>query len=363
MPLWLQLSLGLFFAGGITAVGYQGVQIVPQGWRYTVQRLGKYTRSLEPGMGFIMPLYESISNKVDIRQQHMDLKPQKVITGDSASVEVDAVVFYEIVDVVKSTYSVTDLEGSIVNWVATAIRGGMGSMTLSEVLSQRDRITNELLEDADDVTNPWGVKIHRVKIKDIKPPEDVLLAMSEQLKAEKQKQAAISRAEGEQKSIELVAQGKKTQARLEAEAKKITMFAEAEANRESARLEAEGRLDIAKAEAEATRLMSEAISKGSIQAVNYFIAQKYITALSEMASANNHKVLLMPLEASHVLGALSGIAEIAKEAFQDKPLNLTSTLPSSEKLTASPPTTPTKKTTAPTEKKPETHELASENPK
>ena len=313
--LWVILALSLLVV--VLSMGYKGIKIVAQGRAYTVERLGKYTRTLTAGMNFIMPFYESVGDEIDMRQQHMDLEPQQVITADSASLTVDAVVFYQITDIEKSVYEVADFKGSMTNWVITAIRGGMGSMTLTEVLAQRDRITDELLSDADDITGPWGIKIQRIKIKDIQPPEDVLAAMSEQLKSEKQKASAILKAQGESESIRLIAQARQQESDFEADAQKNRLIKESEAKQKAAQLEALGKRDLADADAHATKVMSEAIKNGDIQAVNFFVAEKYVSALKDMASAKNHKVIMMPLESSNLLGALSGITEIAKEAFNN----------------------------------------------
>ena len=282
----------------------QATRAVPQGWVFTVERFGRYTRTLQPGLHFILPLVDRIGAKVNLREQVFQVPSQDVITRDNAMVTVDGVVFYQILDPVRAAYEVNDLEIALLNLTMTNIRTVMGSMDLDELLSHREQINAQLLAVVDEATASWGAKVTRIEIKDITPPIDLVEAMGRQMKAERDKRAEILMAEGERQSAILRAEGEKQSAILEAEGKKEAAFREAEARERQAQ-----------AEAHATAMVSEAIAGGNLQAVNYFVAQNYIQALKEMASAENHKIILMPLEASNVIGALGGIGEIAKEVF------------------------------------------------
>lgn len=286
---------------------YKSVQSVPQGMEYTVERFGKYTRTLSPGLDFIMPIVETIGRKLNMMEQVLDVPSQEVITKDNAMVRVDGVVFYQIMDAAKAAYEITYLDMAIVNLVMTNIRTVMGSMDLDELLSRRDEINARLLSVVDDATSPWGIKVTRIEIKDIAPPKDLVDSMARQMKAEREKRAQILEAEGLRQAEILKAEGLKQGAILDAEGRKEAAFRDAEA-----------RERLAEAEARATLMVSEAISKGDVQAINYFVAQKYFESLKDVAAANNSKLVFMPLEASSVIGALGGIGELAKEALQKK---------------------------------------------
>jgi len=286
---------------------FMSVKSVPQGMEYTVERFGRYTTTLRPGLNIIVPIIDRIGNKLNMMEQVMDVPSQEVITKDNAMVKVDGVVFYQIMDAAKASYEVNNLELAIINLVMTNIRTVMGSMVLDELLSQRDTINAQLLGVVDNATSPWGVKITRVEIKDIAPPRDLVDAMARQMKAEREKRASILEAEGLRQAEILQAEGEKQGAILQAEGRKEAAFRDAEA-----------RERLAQAEAKATEMVSEAIAKGDIQAVNYFVAQKYVDSLKDIAGSENSKLILMPLEASSVIGALGGITELTKEALTKK---------------------------------------------
>jgi regulator of protease activity HflC (stomatin/prohibitin superfamily) len=297
------LVLGFFVLLAIVLV-VRGVQSVPQGMEYTVERFGRYTHTLEPGLNLIMPIVDSIGRRINMMETVLDVPSQEVITKDNAMVEVDGVVFYQVLDAAKAAYEVNNLEFAILNLTVTNVRTVMGSMDLDELLSKRDEINTRLLHVVDDATTPWGVKVTRIEIKDIAPPKDLVDAMARQMKAERDKRAAILEAEGRRQAEILRAEGEKQAAILEAEGRKEAAFRDAEA-----------RERLAQAEARATLMVSEAISKGNVQAVNYFVAQKYVETLGRFADSPNQKILFMPLEASSVIGAIGGIGEIAKQAL------------------------------------------------
>lgn len=290
---------------GLLIVGFfKAVKVVNQGYEYTVERFGKYTRTLRPGLGIIVPFIDSIGAKMNMMESVMDVPSQEVITKDNAMIRVDGVIFFQVLNAAQAAYEVTDLTRAILNLTMTNIRTVMGSMDLDELLSKRDTINAKLLSVVDEATEPWGVKVTRIEIKDITPPQDLVEAMARQMKAERDKRANILEAEGFKQAEILKADGEKRAAILEAEGR-----------RESAFRDAEARERLAEAEAKATIDVSNAIASGDIQAINYFVANKYIEALKDIAAAPNQKVILMPLEASNVIGALAGITEIAREAF------------------------------------------------
>jgi regulator of protease activity HflC (stomatin/prohibitin superfamily) len=283
---------------------FLGVKVVPQGREFTVERFGRYTRTLAPGLHIITPYIESIGARLNMMEQVLDVPSQEVITKDNAMVTVDGVVFFQILDAAKAAYEVTNLELAILNLTMTNLRTVMGSMDLDELLSQRDRINAQLLHVVDEATTPWGIKVTRIEIKDIAPPSDLVDSMARQMKAERDKRAAILEAEGRRQAAILQAEGQKQAQILEAEGRKEAAFRDAEARERAA-----------EAEAKATAMLSQALARGDRQAINYFVAQKYVEAFGQFATSPNQKVVFLPLEATSLLGSLGGIGEIAREAF------------------------------------------------
>jgi regulator of protease activity HflC (stomatin/prohibitin superfamily) len=283
----------IVFAILVLLVIFAGVKTVPQGSNYTVERFGRYTRSLSPGLNLIVPFVERIGARMNMMEQVLDVPTQEVITRDNAIVAVDGVAFYQVLNAAQAAYQVTGLENAILNLTMTNIRSVMGSMDLDELLSNRDQINDRLLHIVDNATSPWGIKMTRVEIKDINPPANMVDSMARQMMAERNKRAQI----------------------LEAEGLKQAQVLEAEGRKEAAFRDAEARERSAEAEARATQVVSEAIAAGDIQAVNYFVAQKYTEAMARIGSAPNSKVVLMPMEASALVGSLGGIGQIAKEVF------------------------------------------------
>lgn len=284
------------------------IKVVPQGSNFTVERFGKYTRTLQPGLHVLIPFMEQVGYRVNMKEQVLDIPSQEVITRDNAMVRVDGVAFYQVLDAARSAYEVNDLNQAIVNLTMTNIRTVMGSMDLDDLLSNRDQINAKLLHIIDDATQPWGVKVTRIEIKDIAPPRDLIDSMARQMKAEREKRAQILEAEGLRQAAILRAEGEKQATVLAAEGQKEAAFRTAEARERSAQ-----------AEAKATELVSNAIAAGNVQAINYFVANNYVEALKALASADNQKVVLMPLEASSVIGSLAGLAQITGEAFKGGP--------------------------------------------
>ncbi|MBX9976628.1 MAG: SPFH/Band 7/PHB domain protein [Alphaproteobacteria bacterium] len=296
----------------------RSVRTVSQGYEYTVERFGRYLRTLSPGLHIIIPLVDRIGAKVNMMEMVLEVPSQDVITKDNAAVVVDGIVFFQILDAARSAYEVANLRNAILNLTMTNIRTVMGSMDLDELLSHRETINARLLLVVDEATSPWGTKVTRIEIKDIKPPRDLLDSMARQMKAEREKRALILEAEGERQSAILAAEGQRQAQILTAEGLKQSMILEAEARKESALRDAEARERLAQAEANATQMVSKAIQEGSVQSVNYFVAQKYVDALKAIATAPNQKLLMLPLEATNLLGSIAGIAEITKDALQNK---------------------------------------------
>ncbi|MDH0116627.1 SPFH/Band 7/PHB domain protein [Agrobacterium pusense] len=288
----------------VILVLFAGIKTVPQGYRYTVERFGRYTRTLEPGLNLIVPFFERIGARMNVMEQVLDIATQEVITRDNASVSADAVAFYQVLNAAQAAYQIANLENAIQNLTMTNIRSVMGSMDLDELLSNRDAINDRLLRVVDEAVGPWGIKVTRIEIKDIAPPKDLVDSMARQMKAEREKRAQVLEAEGARNAQILRAEGAKQSAILEAEGQREAAFRDAEA-----------RERLAEAEANATRMVSEAIAAGNVHAINYFVAQKYTEALAEIGTAENAKIVLMPMEASALIGSLGGIGTIAKEVF------------------------------------------------
>ncbi|AQT44347.1 Band 7 domain [Bartonella apihabitans] len=288
----------------VVATLFAGIKQVPQGYQYTVERFGRYTKTLMPGLNLIVPFFDRIGARVNMKEQVLDIPTQEVITRDNATVSVDAVAFFQVLNAAQSAYQVSDLNYAVLNLNMTNIRTVVGSMDLDELLSNRNTINEKLLHVVDEAAHPWGLKMTRIEIKDIQPPRDLVDAMGRQMKAERDKRAQVLEAEGDRNANILRAEGFKQAQILEAEGK-----------REAAYRQAEARERLAEAEAKATLVLSEAIAKGNVQAINYFVAQKYTDALASIGTANNQKVVLMPMEASSLIGSLGGIGAIAKEVF------------------------------------------------
>jgi regulator of protease activity HflC (stomatin/prohibitin superfamily) len=283
---------------------FGAVKMVTQGYHWTVERFGRYTRTLTPGLNVIVPFFDRIGRRMNMMEQVISIPQQEVITKDNATVTVDGVAFFQVFDASKASYEVSNLELAIITLTMTNIRSVMGSMDLDQVLSHRDEINERLLRVVDAAVAAWGLKVTRIEIKDIVPPSDLVEAMGRQMKAERVKRAEILQAEG-QRASEI----------LRAEGAKQSQILEAEGRREAAFRDAEGRERLAQAEAKATEMVSEAVARGDIAALNYFIAEKYLKAFGQLAESPNQKILMLPIEATQVLGSLAGIGEIAKATF------------------------------------------------
>ncbi len=285
---------------------FAGVKTVTQGYNWTVERFGRYTRTLTPGLNLITPYFDRIGRKMNMREQVIEIPQQDVITKDNATVTVDGIAFFQVFDAAKASYEISTLDNAIVQLTMTNIRSVMGAMDLDQMLSHRDEINERLLRVVDAAVSPWGVKVNRIEIKDIIPPKDLVESMGRQMKAERVKRADILQAEGQRQSDILRAEGAKQ-----------SQILQAEGRREAAFRDAEGRERAAQAEAKATEMVSAAVARGDVAALNYFVAQQYLKALGQLAESPNQKILMLPIEATSVLGALGGIGEIARATFGD----------------------------------------------
>ncbi|MEK1886300.1 MAG: SPFH domain-containing protein [Phyllobacterium sp.] len=288
----------------VLVVLFAGVKTVPQGYNYTIERFGRYTRTLAPGLNLIVPFFDRIGAKLNMMEQVLDVPTQEVITKDNANIAVDGIAFYQILNAPQAAYQVSGLQNAILNLTMTNIRTVMGSMVLDELLSNRDAINDRLLRVVDEAAHSWGIKMTRVEIKDINPPKDLLDSMARQMKAERDKRAVVLEAEGTRAAQILRAEGLKQ-----------SQILEAEGRREAAFREAEARERLAEAEAKATEIVSAAIAGGNVQALNYFVAQKYTEAFGKFASSPNQKIIFMPMEASSLVSTLGGIGALARDVF------------------------------------------------
>jgi regulator of protease activity HflC (stomatin/prohibitin superfamily) len=297
--------LPIIIVVAVIIVAAKSLITVPQGYEYTLEKFGRYKRTMEPGLHFIMPFFEAIGRKINMMEQVLDVPRQEVISKDNAMLGVDAVVFFQALDAAKAAYEVDNLRFAITNLTMTNIRTVVGAMDLDETLSKRDEINLRLLRVVDEATSPWGIKVTRIEIKDIQPPQDLIDSMARQMKAEREKRANILEAEGYRAAAILKAEGEKQSVVLESEGRKEAAFRDAEARERSA-----------EAEARATDMVSKAISAGNTNALNYFVAQKYIESLKAFANSPNQKVFFLPVEATSVIASIGGIAELAKDAMQ-----------------------------------------------
>ncbi|MBI1200026.1 MAG: SPFH/Band 7/PHB domain protein [Phenylobacterium sp.] len=289
-------------------VALGAIKIVPQGREYTVERFGRYTRTLKPGISFLTPFVEGVGRRVNMMEQVLDVDRQEVITKDNVTVQVDAIVFIQVMDAAAAAYRVDNLHYAIGQLTMTNLRTVVGSMELDEVLSQRDHINSRLLSVIDEATSPWGVKVARIEIKDLLPPPDITNAMARQMKAERERRAVITEADGEKQAAIARAEGSKQSAILEAEGRREAAFRDAEARERSAA-----------AEAKATEMVSDAIAKGDVNAINYFVAQKYVEAFGKLAESPQQKTVIVPAEMGALVGTVGGIGELVKAISADGP--------------------------------------------
>jgi regulator of protease activity HflC (stomatin/prohibitin superfamily) len=296
-------AVAIVFLVLAAVVALGAIKIVPQGREYTVERFGRYTRSLKPGMSFLTPFVEGVGRKINMMEQVLDVPRQDVITKDNVSVQVDAIVFIQVMDAAAAAYRVTNLDFAITQLTMTNLRTVVGNMELDEVLSQRDQINTRLLEVIDQATSPWGVKVARIEIKDLQPPPDITNAMARQMKAERERRAVITEADGEKQAAITVAEGQKQSAILQAEGRREAAFRDAEARERSAA-----------AEAKATELVSNAIAEGDVNAINYFVAQKYVEAFGKLAESPQQKTVIIPADMASLVGTIAGVGELVKTA-------------------------------------------------
>ena len=304
--------MGLIVAGMFLVlalvVALGAIKIVPQGREYTVERFGRYTRTLKPGISFLTPFVEGVGRQINMMEQVLDVPRQDVITKDNVSVQVDAIVFIQVMDAAAAAYRVTNLDFAITQLTMTNLRTVVGNMELDEVLSQRDAINSRLLGVIDEATSPWGVKVARIEIKDLQPPPDITNAMARQMKAERERRAVITEADGEKQAAITVAEGQKQSAILQAEGRREAAFRDAEARERAAA-----------AEAKATELVSDAIAAGDVNAINYFVAQKYVEAFAKLADSPQQKTVIVPADMSSLVGSIAGIGELVKSIGNDSP--------------------------------------------
>jgi len=304
--------MGLIVAGVFLVlalvVALGAIKIVPQGREFTVERFGRYTRTLKPGISFLTPFVEGVGRRINMMEQVLDVPRQDVITKDNVSVQVDAIVFIQVMDAAAAAYRVTNLDFAITQLTMTNLRTVVGNMELDEVLSQRDQINTRLLDVIDQATSPWGVKVARIEIKDLQPPPDITNAMARQMKAERERRAVITEADGEKQAAITVAEGQKQSAILQAEGRKEAAFRDAEARERAAA-----------AEAKATELVSDAIAAGDVNAINYFVAQKYVEAFAKLAESPQQKTVIVPADMSSLVGSIAGIGELVKSISADNP--------------------------------------------
>lgn len=301
-------GVAVVFLALAIVVALGAIKIVPQGREFTVEQFGRYTRTLKPGISFLTPFVEGIGRKINMMEQVLDVPRQDVITKDNVSVQVDAIVFIQVMDAAAAAYRVTNLDFAITQLTMTNLRTVVGNMELDEVLSQRDQINTRLLDVIDQATSPWGVKVARIEIKDLQPPPDITNAMARQMKAERERRAVITEADGEKQAAITVAEGQKQSAILQAEGRKEAAFRDAEARERSAA-----------AEAKATELVSNAIAAGDVNAINYFVAQKYVEAFAKLAESPQQKTVIVPAEMGSLVGSIAGIGELVKAIRSDGP--------------------------------------------